>query len=504
MKRFWRSHHHLHLVAVVVAVVLATWQVSAVLAQAPQPNPVASGINVFATGPAASIHGDPGRGRILFATNCAACHNDRGIGGIANPGSNDGTIPAVNPIDPGFLEQSQGDPAQLVQAIDPFVQHGSRPAGPNPQQSMIAWGDQKLLSQNDIADVEAYVMSLNGVYWPDRWSPPAEVRVVASLDQDRDEITYEITLVNHGAAILGNLDLVDNLPPGLDYQTSYFPTPGNNGGKVTGTAVEWNNLAGVPQGGTLGPFIIIANRVGKTIPPNVVQLGFTWQAWDGTRYHSTAISSPAVPIPPKKTSAPVAAPTTSVGSATPSPSVVASPSAAAGSATPQPSGTPVPASPTSAAVTSPAPPSPTSANAAPTSTPASVATPTPTPVEETESTAVAATETASVPTATAVPATAVPTTRAPQNYGVQIVQPLDVATSWGYNPSSITIQVGDTVTWTNVAAFQHTVTADDGSFDSGLINTGATWSYTFTTAGTYTYHCAPHPWMKGTVIVQGS
>jgi plastocyanin len=84
------------------------------------------------------------------------------------------------------------------------------------------------------------------------------------------------------------------------------------------------------------------------------------------------------------------------------------------------------------------------------------------------------------------------------------VQPGPSALSWGYAPPSITIHVGDSITWTNVGSYQHTVTADDGSFDSGLLNNGATWSMTFNSAGAFAYHCSPHPWMKGTVIVQGS
>jgi plastocyanin len=77
--------------------------------------------------------------------------------------------------------------------------------------------------------------------------------------------------------------------------------------------------------------------------------------------------------------------------------------------------------------------------------------------------------------------------------------------SWGYAPPSITIHVGDTIIWSNDAAnFPHTVTSDSGAFDSGMVTPGATWAFTFTTAGTFTYHCTPHPWMKGTVVVQGS
>jgi plastocyanin len=112
-------------------------------------------------------------------------------------------------------------------------------------------------------------------------------------------------------------------------------------------------------------------------------------------------------------------------------------------------------------------------------------------------TSVPATPAPVVPTATPVPAPA-----APASFSVQIVQPSTTASTWGYSPSTVTIHVGDTVTWTNAGPLAHTVTADDGSFDSGSLNVGDTWSMTFQTAGTFTYYCTPHPWMKGTVIVK--
>jgi plastocyanin len=64
--------------------------------------------------------------------------------------------------------------------------------------------------------------------------------------------------------------------------------------------------------------------------------------------------------------------------------------------------------------------------------------------------------------------------------------------------------VGDSVIWSNAGSLQHSVTADDSSFDSGLFSTGASWSMTFTSPGTFSYHCSPHPWMKGTVVVQST
>lgn len=71
-----------------------------------------------------------------------------------------------------------------------------------------------------------------------------------------------------------------------------------------------------------------------------------------------------------------------------------------------------------------------------------------------------------------------------------------------FTPGRIEITVGTTVEWTNNDPLQHSVTADDGSFNSPLIGTGATWRHTFTRPGTYAYHCTPHPFMKGTVVVR--
>jgi plastocyanin len=73
----------------------------------------------------------------------------------------------------------------------------------------------------------------------------------------------------------------------------------------------------------------------------------------------------------------------------------------------------------------------------------------------------------------------------------------------GYNPDNITVVIGvnNTVIWTNNDNGPHTVTASDGSFDSGNMNPGATFTYTFTTPGTYTYICTYHTWMHGYVTV---
>ena len=71
-----------------------------------------------------------------------------------------------------------------------------------------------------------------------------------------------------------------------------------------------------------------------------------------------------------------------------------------------------------------------------------------------------------------------------------------------YSPETLTVKVGDTVTWTNQDSAGHSATADDGSFDTGVLAKGQSGSVTFDKAGTYTYYCSVHPRMKGTIIVQ--
>ncbi len=70
-----------------------------------------------------------------------------------------------------------------------------------------------------------------------------------------------------------------------------------------------------------------------------------------------------------------------------------------------------------------------------------------------------------------------------------------------FDPGTITITVNTTVTWTNKDAVAHTVTSDNGSFDSGNIPANGTFSHTFSTAGSFSYHCTIHPYMTGVVKV---
>lgn len=75
-----------------------------------------------------------------------------------------------------------------------------------------------------------------------------------------------------------------------------------------------------------------------------------------------------------------------------------------------------------------------------------------------------------------------------------------------FSPTTLTIKVGTTVTWTNASQAPHTVTSDDGTtFDSGSrtpIAPDASFTFTFTRAGTFHYHCAIHPFMTAIIVVQ--
>jgi plastocyanin len=71
-----------------------------------------------------------------------------------------------------------------------------------------------------------------------------------------------------------------------------------------------------------------------------------------------------------------------------------------------------------------------------------------------------------------------------------------------FSPATLTVKVGTTVTWTNKDGVTHTVTSDSDVFNSGNLAPNATYSFTFSNAGTFAYHCSIHTSMKGTIIVQ--
>jgi ubiquinol-cytochrome c reductase cytochrome b subunit len=111
-------------------------------------------------GQSATIIGSAERGDALFRKNCSACHGSLGKSIVPNPGSREGKVPDLNPID---RELYNPDPEVFAENIDRYIQHGSVPDGPNPAIRMPAFGDTSGLTQQEISNIEAYIMSLNGV-----------------------------------------------------------------------------------------------------------------------------------------------------------------------------------------------------------------------------------------------------------------------------------------------------------------------------------------------------
>lgn len=85
---------------------------------------------------------------------------------------------------------------------------------------------------------------------------------------------------------------------------------------------------------------------------------------------------------------------------------------------------------------------------------------------------------------------------------VSIVSGASTLTTTAYSPNPLNVTVGTTVTWTNNDNTSHTSTANNGQWSSPLIGAGGQFSTTFTSAGSFTYHCTIHPGMVGTVNVQ--
>jgi len=74
-----------------------------------------------------------------------------------------------------------------------------------------------------------------------------------------------------------------------------------------------------------------------------------------------------------------------------------------------------------------------------------------------------------------------------------------------FDPSSLTVKAGTTVTWVNQGSATHTVSSDQNSpvqFASAQLPTGASYSFTFASPGSYPYHCSIHPSMVGTIRVE--
>lgn len=142
---------------------LATLPTLAPEADTPMPGePAAPDIarpsNPGGPGPAIDLTGNIDNGKKIFVANCQICHGEEGKGGFPNPGTTDGTVPPLNPIDPTLVNP---DYRTFATNLDLFLEHGSVPEGTEPVRSMPAWGDRGALTPQEIADVIAYLISLN-------------------------------------------------------------------------------------------------------------------------------------------------------------------------------------------------------------------------------------------------------------------------------------------------------------------------------------------------------
>lgn len=73
--------------------------------------------------------------------------------------------------------------------------------------------------------------------------------------------------------------------------------------------------------------------------------------------------------------------------------------------------------------------------------------------------------------------------------------------NFAFRPGTTTVKKGTTVTWANKDSIGHNAAADDASWKTAILSSGQSVSVTFDKAGTYPYHCTPHPFMKGTIVV---
>jgi ubiquinol-cytochrome c reductase cytochrome b subunit len=104
--------------------------------------------------------GAPMHGKLLYDKWCEKCHGKEGKNHVNNQGSDRGRVPPLNPIAKPLFSQ---DPVTFAENIDRYIQHGSMPKGPHPERYMPAFGDDLILTQEMISEIEAYVLKLNGV-----------------------------------------------------------------------------------------------------------------------------------------------------------------------------------------------------------------------------------------------------------------------------------------------------------------------------------------------------
>ncbi len=112
------------------------------------------------SGDAAFIVGNAENGEELFRQQCGSCHGAGGRGNMPNPGSLSGRIPALEPI---ARQLFSPQPVIFARNVDKYIQHGAVPPGRAPAFYMPDFGDSWSLTQQEIANIEAYVLRINGV-----------------------------------------------------------------------------------------------------------------------------------------------------------------------------------------------------------------------------------------------------------------------------------------------------------------------------------------------------
>lgn len=124
----------------------------------PPAGEIARPSNPGGPGGAINLTGDLTAGQKVYSDHCEVCHGLEGRDDVLNPGSDDGTVPPLNPIDSTLVSP---DYTTFAYNLNLFLENGSTPAGVNPTFVMPAWGAKGGLSQQQIADVIAYIISLN-------------------------------------------------------------------------------------------------------------------------------------------------------------------------------------------------------------------------------------------------------------------------------------------------------------------------------------------------------
>lgn len=137
-------------------------------------------------------------------------------------------------------------------------------------------------------------------------------------------------------------------------------------------------------------------------------------------------------------------------------------------------------------------PTATAPSAMPTQVPATATQPAATPTQPVA--------TATQPAATATQPAATPTEPVPSPTASAATEAVTIK-GFAFDPTSVTVKVGASVTWTNEDSAPHTITSDKGDWDSGRLVQGGTYTHKFDQAGTYAYKCTIHPTMQGTVVV---